>query len=45
MARQKDNDKTRRDLDFYCRRKDLELKPQDKGKMLKPRANYTLTTY
>ncbi|XP_029128330.1 uncharacterized protein LOC114916203 [Cajanus cajan] len=39
----KDNEKARKDLALYCRRKDLELKPQNNGKMLKPKANYTLT--
>jgi len=39
----KDNEKARRDLQLYCKRKDLELKVQDNGKILKPKANYTLT--
>jgi len=39
----KDNEKARRDLGLYCKRKDLELKVQDNGKILKPKANYTLT--
>ncbi|XP_029126265.1 uncharacterized protein LOC109793794 isoform X1 [Cajanus cajan] len=39
----KDNEKARKDLALYCRRKDLELKPQNNGKMLKPKANYILT--
>jgi hypothetical protein len=28
----------------YCKRKDLELKPQPNGKLLKPKAIYTLTS-
>ena len=39
----KDNDKARMDLAFYCRRKYLELKSGANGKLLKPKANYTLT--
>ena len=39
----KDNEKARRDLGLYCKRKDLELKVQDNRKILKPKANYTLT--
>jgi len=34
----KENEKARMDLAFYCRWKDL-----DNGKLLKPKANYTLT--
>ena len=43
MGKTKDNEKARRDLGLYCKRKDLELKVQDNGKILKPKANYTLT--
>ena len=39
----KDNDKARMNLALYCRRKDLELKSGANGKLLKPKANYTLT--
>ena len=39
----KDYDKARMDLALYCRRKDLELKSGANGKLLKPKANYTLT--
>ncbi|KAL2318436.1 hypothetical protein Fmac_032312 [Flemingia macrophylla] len=38
----KDNEKARMDLALYCSRPDLELKLQPNGKMLKPKANYTL---
>ena len=38
-----DNEKARRDLRLHCKQKDLELKVQDNGKILKPKANYTLT--
>ena len=31
------------DLAFYCRRKDLKLKSMANEKLLKPKANYTLT--
>ena len=41
----KENDKAQIDLALYCRRKDLELKSGDNGKLLKPKANYTLTAY
>ena len=40
----KDNDKQRMDLSLYCRLRDLELKSHPNGKMLKPKANYTLAT-
>jgi len=39
----KDNDKARRDIAFFCRRRDLELQSHTNGKLLKPKANYTLT--
>jgi len=39
----KDNEKAMIDLTLYCRRKDLELKLGDNEKLLKPKANYTLT--
>jgi len=39
----KDNDKARRDIVLYYRRRDLELQSQTNGKLLKPKANYTLT--
>lgn len=39
----KDNEKARKDLQIYCKRKDLELKPQPNGKLLKPKANYSLS--
>ena len=31
-----DNEKARRDLRLHCKQKDLELKVQDNGKILKP---------
>jgi len=40
----KDNDNARKYLTLYCRRPNLELKLHTNGKMLKPKANYTLTT-
>jgi len=42
-GKKKDNDKARRDITLYCRRRDLELKSKANGKLLKPKANYTLT--
>ena len=39
----KDNDKARMNLALYCRHKDLELKSGANEKLLKPKANYTLT--
>jgi len=40
----KDNEKAKNDLKVYCKRRDLELKPQPNGKLLKPKAIYTLTS-
>ncbi|WJX83272.1 hypothetical protein P8452_65944 [Trifolium repens] len=39
----KDNDKAREDIAIYCKRNDLLLKTAPNGKVLKPRANYTLS--
>jgi len=39
----KDNDKVRRDITLYCWRRDLELQSYTNEKLLKPKANYTLT--
>ena len=44
VGKTKDNDKARKDLALYCRRRDLELKAQGNRKMLKPKANFTLST-
>jgi len=44
IGKTKDNEKARRDLGLYCKWKDLELKAQENGKILKPKVNYTLTT-
>ena len=41
----KNNEKARMDLALYCRWKDLELKLGANGKLLKPKANYTLIAY
>lgn len=38
----KDNEKARKDIELYCRRKDLLLVEKSSGKFLKPCANYTL---
>ncbi|CAK8573022.1 unnamed protein product [Lathyrus sativus] len=43
QGKTKDNEKARKDLELLCNRKDLELKPQPNGKLLKPKACYTLT--
>ena len=39
----KDNPKARRDLSIYCDRWELELKDEGDGKIVKPKASYTLT--
>jgi len=39
----KDNVKARRDLSIHCDRPDLELKDHGNGKVVKPKAAYTLT--
>ncbi|XP_058776694.1 uncharacterized protein LOC131651025 [Vicia villosa] len=39
----KDNEKARKDMELLCNRKELELKPRPNGKLLKPKACYTLT--
>jgi len=39
----KDNVKARRDLSIHCDRQDLELKDHGNGKVVKPKAAYTLT--
>jgi len=44
MGKTKDSEKARRDLRWYCKRKDLMLKVQDNRKIVKPKVNYTLTT-
>ncbi|WVZ08825.1 hypothetical protein V8G54_022171 [Vigna mungo] len=43
VGKTKDNDKARMNLALYCRRKDLELKSHNNGKMYKPKTNYTLS--
>jgi len=40
----KDNEKVRKKLEVYCKRRDLELKPQPNGKLMKPKTIYTLTS-
>lgn len=40
----KDNEKARQDMEIWCNQKELELKPQSNGKLLKPKANYSLTS-
>jgi len=39
----KDNEKARKDLSLYCGQRDLELMLQANKRLLKPKANYTLT--
>ncbi|XP_058764423.1 uncharacterized protein LOC131637872 [Vicia villosa] len=39
----KDNEKAGKDLELLCNRRDLELKTWPNGKLLKPKACYTLT--
>ncbi|KAI5409628.1 hypothetical protein KIW84_055168 [Lathyrus oleraceus] len=40
----KDNEKARKDMEILCNRKELELKVKPNGKLLKPKANYSLTS-
>ena len=40
----KDNEKVRHDMKIWCNRKELELKPQPNGKLLKPKASFSLTS-
>ena len=35
-SKTKDNEKARMDIGLYCRQKDLELKSEANGKLLKP---------
>jgi len=37
----KDNVKARMDLKLYCRRKELEIKELDNGKIVKPKAKFS----
>ncbi|XP_058732953.1 uncharacterized protein LOC131604516 [Vicia villosa] len=39
----KDNEKARKDMELFCNKKELELKPRPNEKLLKPKACYTLT--
>ena len=39
----KDNVKARMDLREYCKRRDLELREQNGGRVIKPKANYTFS--
>ena len=41
--RTKDNVKARQDIEIWCNRKELELKPQPNGKLFKPKACFSLT--
>ncbi|XP_058774567.1 uncharacterized protein LOC131648855 [Vicia villosa] len=43
QGKTKDNEKARKDMELYCNRKDLELKTLPNGKLLKPKATYSLT--
>ena len=40
----KDNEKARQDMGIWCNRRELELKPQPNGKLLKPKACFSLTS-
>ncbi|CAK8543573.1 unnamed protein product [Lathyrus sativus] len=44
QGKTKDNEKARRDMEILCDRKELELKPRPNGKLLKPKACYSLTS-
>ncbi|XP_058750302.1 uncharacterized protein LOC131623315 isoform X2 [Vicia villosa] len=43
QGKTKDNENARKDMELYCNRKDLELKTLPNGKLLKPKATYSLT--
>jgi hypothetical protein len=44
QGKTKDNEKARKDVELYCNRKDLELKTLPNKKLLKPKANFSLTS-
>ena len=44
QGKTKYNEKARKDIEIWCNRKELELKPQPNGKLLKPKATYSLTS-
>jgi hypothetical protein len=44
QGKTKDNEKARKDVEHYCNRKDLELKTLPNKKLLKPKANFSLTS-
>lgn len=44
QGKRKDNEKARKDMEIWCYRKELELKPQPNEKLLKPKATYSLTS-
>lgn len=43
-GKRKYNEKTRKNMEIWCNRNELELKPQPNGKLLKPKATYSLTS-
>lgn len=44
QGKSKDNEKVRKNMEIWCNRKELELKPQSNGKLLKPKDTYRLTS-
>jgi hypothetical protein len=44
QGKTKDNEKARKDVEHYCNRKDLELKTLPNKRLLKPKANFSLTS-
>ena len=43
QGKSKDNEKARKETELLRNRKELDLKPQPNGKLLKPKTNYSLT--
>lgn len=44
QGKTKDSEKARKDMEIWCNRKELELKPQPNEKLLKNKATYSLTS-
>ncbi|XP_022642958.1 uncharacterized protein LOC111242696 [Vigna radiata var. radiata] len=42
-GKKRDNENARKDLSLYCARRDLELKAQHNGRLVKPKANFTIS--
>lgn len=44
QGKTKHNEKAIKDMEIWCNRKELELKPQSNGKLLKPKTTYSITS-